>query len=65
MDGYEVAQRLRAMPLVTRPTLVALTGWGQASDKERASAAGFDQHFTKPVNPDELLGYIGKLASRG
>jgi two-component system OmpR family response regulator len=64
MDGYEVAQRLRALPLTPRPTLVALTGWGQASDKERASVAGFDHHFTKPVNPDELLGFVGALGQR-
>jgi PAS domain S-box-containing protein len=62
MDGYEVAKRLRSMTFAKRPTLVALTGWGQAADKERASAAGFDQHFTKPVNPDELLGYIASRA---
>ena len=64
MDGYEVAQRLRALALTPRPTLVALTGWGQASDKKRASAAGFDQHFTKPVNPEELLNFVGALARR-
>ena len=64
MDGYEVARRLRALALTPRPTLVALTGWGQSADKERASAAGFDQHFTKPVNPDELLSYVNMLAQR-
>jgi PAS domain S-box-containing protein len=63
MDGYEAARRMREMELETRPTLVALTGWGQASDKQRASAAGFDQHFTKPVNPDELLNFIASLSS--
>ncbi len=61
MDGYEAARLIRAMELETRPTLVALTGWGQAADKQRATAAGFDQHFTKPVNPDELLGFIAAL----
>jgi PAS domain S-box-containing protein len=64
MDGYEAARRMRELKLETRPTLVALTGWGQASDKQRASAAGFDQHFTKPVNPDELLTFIASLAPR-
>ena len=64
MDGYEVAQRLRAQEPASPPTLVALTGWGQASDKKRASAAGFDQHFTKPVNPDELLEFVSALARR-
>ncbi len=63
MDGYEAARRMRAMQLETRPRLVALTGWGQASDKKRASDAGFDEHFTKPVNPDELLSYIAQLSA--
>jgi two-component system CheB/CheR fusion protein len=61
MDGYEAARLMRAMELETRPTLIALTGWGQASDKQRATAAGFDQHFTKPVNPDDLFGFIASL----
>jgi CheY-like chemotaxis protein len=34
--------------------LVAMTGWGQAKDKDRAKAAGFDRHFTKPLDPGEL-----------
>ncbi|MFO7324707.1 MAG: PAS domain S-box protein [Pseudomonadota bacterium] len=53
MDGYEVARRIRALG---RPvTLVALTGWGQATDKARAMQAGFDRHFTKPVDPDRIV----------
>ena len=34
--------------------IVALTGWGQDADKHRAAEAGFDRHFTKPVDPDAL-----------
>jgi CheY-like chemotaxis protein len=34
--------------------LIAVTGWGQESDKARASAAGFDLHFTKPIEPTQL-----------
>jgi PAS domain S-box-containing protein len=67
LNGYEVAQRLRAARVTvrgsTRPTLlVALTGWGGESDKQRAAQAGFDRHLTKPVDPDsiaELLAGIG------
>ncbi len=33
-------------------TLIAVTGWGQKADKDRAAASGFDHHFTKPVEPD-------------
>jgi CheY-like chemotaxis protein len=38
--------------------LVALTGWGQADDKKRAADAGFDEHLTKPVDPDQLTQVI-------
>ena len=53
LDGYEVARRIRAGG--DRPVrLVALTGWGQAEDKRRAAQAGFDAHWTKPVDPARL-----------
>ena len=39
--------------------LIAVTGWGQASDKARATAAGFDLHFTKPVEPQRLIKLLG------
>jgi signal transduction histidine kinase/FixJ family two-component response regulator len=58
MSGYEVARRIRAEPWGADMILVALTGWGQDDDKRRAYDAGFDRHFTKPVNPtvlEELL----------
>jgi CheY-like chemotaxis protein len=53
MDGYQVAQRHRAS-LPYRPTLVALTGYGQDEARRRSRQAGFDHHLTKPVDPDEL-----------
>jgi CheY-like chemotaxis protein len=55
MDGYEVARQLRRIELPSRLTLIAVTGWGQEGDKARASQAGFDYHFTKPIEPDELF----------
>jgi CheY-like chemotaxis protein len=51
MTGYEVARRIRQQAWGRNALLVAVTGWGQDDDKERAKAAGFDHHFTKPVNP--------------
>jgi len=54
MDGYELARRIRATPRGNGLVLVALTGWGQADDKQRAAEAGFDEHLTKPVDPDLL-----------
>ena len=54
VDGHEVARRLRAEPWGREILLVALTGWGQDEDRVRALAAGFDQHLTKPVDPDVI-----------
>jgi CheY-like chemotaxis protein len=45
-------------------TLVAVTGWGQESDKARALAAGFNHHFTKPVEPERLLALLRTDLSR-
>ena len=58
MDGYEVARRLRTGPLGPTLTLVALTGYGQASDRSRAMEAGFDKHFVKPVDIDGLENFL-------
>ncbi len=49
MSGYEVAEVIRADPTLAGITLVAVTGHGSQTDKERALAAGFDFHLTKPV----------------
>jgi signal transduction histidine kinase/DNA-binding response OmpR family regulator len=49
MDGYEVARRIRARSPGPRPTIVALTGWGQDSDRREAREAGFDHHLVKPA----------------
>jgi two-component system, sensor histidine kinase len=54
MTGYEVARRIRQQAWGRSALLVAVTGWGQDDDKERAKAAGFDHHFTKPVNPEAV-----------
>ncbi|HEU5135299.1 MAG TPA: ATP-binding protein [Steroidobacteraceae bacterium] len=54
MDGYELARRIRSTQRGRDVLLVALTGWGQADDKKRAAEAGFDEHLTKPVDPEML-----------
>ena len=54
MDGLEVARSLRARADGPRPLLVAITGFGQAEDRARTAAAGFDHHLTKPVDPKLL-----------
>jgi CheY-like chemotaxis protein/two-component sensor histidine kinase len=50
MDGCELARRLRHDPATSGLRLVAVSGWGSADDKLRASEAGFDAHLTKPVD---------------
>jgi PAS domain S-box-containing protein len=50
MNGYELARRLRAHPEVEKIRLVALTGYGQAEDKEHAKSVGFDDHLVKPAD---------------
>jgi PAS domain S-box-containing protein len=54
LDGYEVAQKMRRARPAAAITFIAVTGWGQEHDKERAFAAGFDYHLTKPVDFDRL-----------
>lgn len=54
IDGYEVARRIRMLPNGKAMTLVALTGYGQETDKQRALSAGFDEHLTKPVKIERL-----------
>lgn len=61
MDGYEVARRLRSRQEVTRMRLVAVTGYGQQEDRDRARDAGFDQHLVKPVELDALNAVLGTV----
>ncbi len=54
MDGYEVAERLRAVEGAEDLVLLALTGWGGAEERQRTAAAGFDYHFVKPAKVEDL-----------
>jgi CheY-like chemotaxis protein len=54
LSGYEVAQELRREPWGRGIQLIALTGWGQEKDRRQALEAGFNQHLTKPIDPDQL-----------
>lgn len=55
MDGYDAARMIRQQPGGKDMTLIALTGWGQTADKDRAGQAGFDHHLVKPVDYDQLM----------
>ena len=54
MDGYELARRLRESERGRAMRLVAVTGYGQGSDQVAARAAGFDEHFIKPIDLEQL-----------
>jgi PAS domain S-box-containing protein len=62
MDGYEAARRIRVL-LGRDVVLVALTGWGQDEDKRRSRDVGFDQHLTKPPEPEVLERLIENCAA--
>ena len=62
MDGYEVARRVRQDPRHAPVTLVALTGWSQVQDQQRARMAGFDHHFSKPADIGALQRLLATLA---
>jgi signal transduction histidine kinase len=64
MDGYELATTLRKAPFGPGLHLAAITGWGQAQDQRRAAEAGFDCHYTKPMEPPKLEELLDGLASR-
>jgi signal transduction histidine kinase len=65
IDGYEVARRMRADPLLRRVVLVALTGYGRSEDRAMALAAGFDHHLVKPVEPGRLEALLGGVQPAG
>jgi PAS domain S-box-containing protein len=65
LNGYDVAQRIRAeLGEGSSPLLIALTGFGAESDRERAQRAGFDAHLVKPVHFDQLAQLFTRLETR-
>jgi CheY-like chemotaxis protein len=64
MDGYEVARRLRQQPALREAVVIAVTGYGQDGDRERARQAGCDHHLLKPYDPCELERLLAEAAAR-
>jgi len=64
MNGYAVAQAVRALPQFSHVHIAAVTGWGQEEDRRKARDAGCDSHFTKPLSPSILTELLGKIAER-
>lgn len=65
-DGYALIQRLRQLPLEQGGQIpaIALTAYARAEDRDRALAAGFQQHIAKPVNPNKLAAVVSELARK-
>jgi len=63
MHGYETCRRIRRQPTKQHIVIVAVTGWGQSQDKQRALDAGFDAHLTKPVAPAALARVLARGVS--
>jgi two-component system CheB/CheR fusion protein len=61
LNGYEVARRLRQQPGLEKTVLAAVTGYGQEEDRRRSTAAGFDHHLTKPVDPEALQAVVASV----
>jgi signal transduction histidine kinase/CheY-like chemotaxis protein len=62
LDGYEVARRIRAEPWGAPMFLVAISGWGQSEDRKRATDAGFNLHYRKPIGLQTLESILQKAA---
>jgi PAS domain S-box-containing protein len=63
MDGYELAARLKELPHWANTRLIAVTGYGQDSDRKRALSVGFHEHLVKPVGFEVLQALVKKLAT--
>jgi PAS domain S-box-containing protein len=61
MDGYQLLQELRRLPMMANVPALALTGFGRVSDVDRAHRVGFSKHFTKPLDVDKLLCTVREL----
>ena len=61
LNGYDAARAIRREPWGQDMVLIAVTGWGQAEDKRRSAEAGFDQHMTKPVDPQCVMKLLAEL----
>jgi len=64
MDGYELAKHLRQNPELKEMRLIAITGYGQQSDRQRSRDAGFDEHMVKPVEWRKLEELLASLMKR-
>ena len=62
LTGYEVAERIRRQPALKNTVLVAVTGYGQDSDRQRSQEAGFDHHLVKPADFGKLQEILASVS---
>ena len=62
MNGYEVAKQIRQQPALKNSVLVAMTGYGQESDRKSSQGAGFDHHLVKPADFPKLLKILATVS---
>jgi CheY-like chemotaxis protein len=63
LNGWDVARRIRAMPLPKQPLIVAVTGYGRDEDRQRSADTGIDFHLLKPADPQQLLDLLQTVAT--
>ena len=62
INGFDIARIFRKTYGSAKPVLIAVTAWNRTPDMLMAKAAGFDRHFGKPYDPNELLGFLREVA---
>jgi CheY-like chemotaxis protein len=63
LDGYEAARRIAKRAWAGSIRIIAVTGWGQDADRQRAREAGFHQLLVKPVDPEVLSRLLGDTST--
>jgi CheY-like chemotaxis protein len=64
LDGYEVAKRMRQQPVLQNVVLVAVTGYGKESDRQRTQEAGFDHHLVKPAHFEKVQELLASVSEK-
>jgi CheY-like chemotaxis protein len=62
LDGFEVAKRMRQQPIFQKVMMVAMTGYGKASDRQRSQEAGFDHYLVKPVKFEKVQEILARVS---
>jgi CheY-like chemotaxis protein len=64
LNGYEVAKRMRQDPVLKELVLVAMTGYGQETDRQHSREAGFDHHLVKPARFEQIQKILANVSEQ-